>query len=186
MIIHAGDISNRGTENEIKDFLNWYKNLDFKYKIFVAGNHDFYLQEVYDFELKDMIPAGVTYLNDSGVSIEGLNVWGSPIQPFFFGMAFNKNRGEEIKRHWDLIPSNTDILITHGPPLGILDLTRSGDNVGCEDLLSAVERIKPQMHVFGHIHEDYGVKEINGVEYINAAVLNLKYELINAPIERIV
>jgi len=183
MIIHAGDVTNLGSEAEAKEFLNWFKALDFTYKIFVAGNHDFYFQNLYDFELNDLIPEGVTYLNDSGINIEGLNIWGSPIQPFFFNMAFNKKRGMEIKEHWDLIPEGTDILITHGPPFNILDKTIHGMHVGCQDLLDALQLKKPKIHVFGHIHEEYGVKETHSIKFINASVLNVKYKMVNAPIE---
>ena len=89
----------------------------------------------------------------------------------------------EIKKHWDLIPTDTDILITHGPPYDIFDLTIHSKNAGCEDLLEKVQAIKPNIHVFGHIHEDYGVKDVDGITFINASVLDHQYNVVNLPIE---
>lgn len=183
MIIHAGDVSKMGGEEEIIEFINWFKDLDFKHKIFIAGNHDFYLEKIDDKTLKELIPENIIYLNDSGITIDHINIWGSPIQPWFFDWAFNRKRGEDIKKHWDLIPSNTDILITHGPPMSILDKTNRDQHVGCEELLEAVQLIQAKIHVFGHIHEDYGIKHHAGTQFINASVLNVKYQLVNDPIE---
>ncbi len=183
MIIHAGDVSSRGSEFEIKTFLNWFSSLDFKYKIFIAGNHDFYFENKTKRSIKEIIPENVIYLNDSSINIEGLNIWGSPIQPEFFNWAFNRQRGEEILLHWNLIPNNIDILITHGPPLGILDRTiRDGISVGCEDLLNIIKAKKPKYHIFGHIHEAYGIVVKPETTFINASVLNERYLLVNKPI----
>jgi len=182
MIIHAGDVSSKGTKAQVEDFLNWFKNLSFKYKIFIDGNHDFFFEEAIALELKNILPDKVIYLNDSGVEIEGKKIWGSPIQPWFHDWAFNRQRGQEIKKHWNLIPIDTDILITHGPPLDILDSTIYGSNVGCQDLLDKVKHVKPDIHVFGHIHEAYGTKELNGTNFINASVLDVKYNQTNDPI----
>lgn len=183
MIIHAGDISKRGHLSEVLDFLAWYESLDFKYKIFIAGNHDFFFEESMTEEIERIIPNGIIYLNDTGIDIEGISIWGSPVSPRFFDWAFNRDRGAHIKSHWDLIPNKTDILITHGPPLNILDRTIRGDLVGCEDLTNAVKRINPRVHVFGHIHEAYGVIEQAKTKFINASVLDVKYKLVNPPVE---
>ncbi len=183
MLIHSGDVSKTGSENEVKEFLNWFSNLNFEYKIFIAGNHDFYFEKEEDSLIQKLIPKDIHYLNDSGIQINGINIWGSPIQPWFFDWAFNRKRGEVIRRHWDMIPNGTDILITHGPPLGILDETIGGKNVGCKDLLEVVQKIKPKIHSFGHIHESYGILDLDGVKYINASVLNIKYQLVNRPVE---
>lgn len=182
MLIHAGDISSRGKEHEIDDFLDWFSNQPHKYKIFIAGNHDFFFEKMNAKYIETKIPKNIIYLNDSGIEIENFKIWGSPIQPEFYDWAFNRNRGSAIKKHWDLIPLNTDLLITHGPPLNILDKTISGDFVGCEDLLTAVNRIKPKIHVFGHIHEDYGVLKTNNTTFINASVLDVRYRNANNPI----
>ena len=189
ILIHAGDVSSMGKESEIKDFLNWFSKTDFTYKIMIAGNHDFYFEKIGDNAkvLEELIPANVIYLNDSGVEIENLGqktlrIWGSPIQPWFFNWAFNRNRGEDIKRHWDKIPKNTDMLITHGPAYGILDKTTRNESVGCEDLLEKVKEAKPKFHICGHIHEAYGYIKQSGTEFINASVLDENYNLRNKPI----
>ena len=172
MLIHAGDITSTGDKEDLVKFNNWLGNLPHKYKIVIAGNHDFYC-ESHPEETKEILSNAI-YLNGSGVSIEGFNIWGSPISPTFHHWAFMKNRGEEIRRYWQIIPENTDILITHCPPFGILDKTDSGKKEGCEDLLAIVqEKIKPRLHIFGHIHEAYGQVQIFDTQYINASVVGL-------------
>ena len=121
-------------------------------------------------------------MNDSGVTIHGINIWGSPITPWFYDWAFNRERGVEINKHWKLIPKNTDILITHGPPSGILDLVNADRTVGCEDLLKRINSIKPKVHVFGHIHEAYGSEVSGYTKFINSSILDEHYEIKNNPI----
>lgn len=180
-IIHAGDVTKKGTENQVKDFLFWFEKLDFEHKIFIAGNHDFYFEKAPKETIDSLIPQGVTYLNDSGCTINGVNFWGSPVTPWFLDWAFNRTRGEEIKNHWDLIPSNTNVLITHGPVAGILDKTIRGESVGCVDLLDKVVEISPRYYIGGHIHEAYGEEIVGKTHYMNASVLNLRYKLVNQP-----
>ncbi|MBS1636912.1 MAG: metallophosphatase domain-containing protein [Bacteroidetes bacterium] len=182
VIIHAGDVSRRGEENEVIDFLNWFSTLDYQHKIFIAGNHDFYFERTSGEEIKKIIPNNVTYLCDSGTTIENVKIWGSPVTPWFFDWAFNRRRGEPIARHWDLIPSDTDILITHGPAFCKLDKTKDGKNVGCKDLLDKVRELKPKFHVCGHIHEAYGQLSHSMTRFINASVLDENYVLKNAPL----
>ena len=181
MILHAGDLSGRGRDWEIRDFLNWFSNLPHKHKVFIGGNHDFLLED-HPEDFKEMIPANVTYLEDSFTVIEGIKIWGSPITPWFFDWAFNRRRGPEIKKHWDKIPEDTDILITHGPPARIRDKTNKGDFAGCEDLMLRIQEVKPKVHLFGHIHEAYGQQTTDGTQFVNASVLNLEYRMVNNPI----
>jgi Icc-related predicted phosphoesterase len=182
MLINAGDVCNRGMEFEVLAFLNWFKNQNYKHKIFIAGNHDWFFEQETNEYIQKIIPKGVIYLNDSGVCIDGINIWGSPIQPTIFDWAFNRNRGAAIDQHWQLIPKNTNILITHGPPFGILDQTIRGEAVGCEMLLKKVSEIKPKLHVFGHIHEGYGLIDKENTTFINASVLDIRYNLRNEPV----
>jgi Icc-related predicted phosphoesterase len=182
LLIHAGDIGSRGTQAETEDFIAWFNQLDIRYKVFIAGNHDFYMEKTSSSLIRSHLNNNTFYLNDDGVVIEGIRIWGSPIQPWFFDWAFNRQRGEEIKVHWDLIPTDTDILITHGPPYGILDKTKHGEHVGCEELLKSVDQIQPKIHVFGHIHEGYGIQKNSFTSFINASVLDVNYRLVNAPI----
>lgn len=185
MIIHAGDISGRGTLEEINNFLSWFQNLPYKHKIFIAGNHDFGFEEIrhsnqHEFAIR--IPDNVIYLQDDVVEIEGLKIYGSPWQPRFYDWAFNVDRGESIAKKWELIPDGLDILITHGPVFGILDDTYSGMRVGCEELYKKVVKCKPRIHVCGHIHWAYGMKDFNDTTYINASSLGENYRYENKPI----
>jgi len=179
VLIHAGDFTGRGTRAECVSFLKWFAKQNFKYKILIAGNHDFFFEKNEKEEIQEILPKNIHYLNNSSITIEGVNFYGSPITPFFHNWAFNRERGKEIKQYWDEISDNTDVLITHGPPFGILDKTVRGEKVGCEELLLAVKRIKPKFHIFGHIHEDYGIVEKNETTFINASLLNERYYYVN-------
>jgi len=184
ILIHCGDFTRRGSVEDVNSFTNFIRVQKFKYKIVIAGNHDFSFEDHRSDEVEKVFKKnGIIYLNDSGFEIEGLKFWGSPVQPEFYDWAFNRKRGEEIRRHWELIPGDTDILITHGPPFSIMDRCAHGERVGCEDLLEVVKKLKPKVHAFGHIHEDYGLKEIDGTYFINACNLDEEYKFKNLPIE---
>ena len=183
MIIHSGDVSNRGRIDEINQFTEWFSNLPYKYKIFIAGNHDFGFEEIrHSNEIGISIPHGIIYLQDEMVEIEGVKIYGSPWQPRFYDWAFNVDRGAAIAQKWDLIPEDVDVLITHGPPFGILDDTIQGQRVGCEDLYMKVTKVKPKYHIFGHIHYGYGTRIMEDTTYINASSLGERYEYRNKPI----
>lgn len=186
MIIHSGDMSGRGWKNEVIPFLNWYNELPFKHKILIAGNHDFFFEQFPEKEINETLAnyPNIIYLNDSGVEIDGVKIWGSPVQPWFYNWAFNR-KGDEIQPHWDKIPLDTNVLITHGPIEGYLDLTLGGDVTGCPRLLNKVKELSNlKLHVCGHIHEAYGTYQFaDGVTFINASVLNARYEMQNKPIE---
>jgi len=182
ILLHAGDISYKGRREELIDFLDWFKSQKFSYKIFIAGNHDFFLEQAKQTEIEKLIPDGVTYLNDSGITIKGINIWGSPVTPWFHNWAFNRYRGNAINKHWELIPKDTHILMTHGPVYGFLDQVINEQHVGCQDLLRHVLTIKPKVHLFGHIHESYGSIRRSGIHFINASLANEHYELTNPPV----
>jgi Icc-related predicted phosphoesterase len=93
--------------------------------------------------------------------------WGSPWQPEYLGWAFNLPRGEALAAKWALIPDGTDVLITHGPPRGIGDWLGQDGRGGCADLLTAVRRVRPLLHLFGHIHQDGGFWQADGVSFAN-------------------
>jgi Icc-related predicted phosphoesterase len=198
VIIHAGDATSRGATDEVEKFLDWYASLPHKHKIFVSGNHDWLFERNNVLARQMCSDRGIIYLEDSGVEIEGVKFWGSPIQPWFYSWAFNRRRTLEeatrynepwIKNHWDLIPEGTNVLITHGPPHGILDElvyadgTPKGEFVGCEELLKAVKRIKPDVHIFGHIHCGYGILHQDGTSFYNAAICDEVYMASNEPHE---
>lgn len=180
ILIHAGDFSSYGKLNEITSFNEWLGSLNHKHKVIIAGNHDLLFED--DPNLATSLITNAIYLQDSSIKIEGLNFWGSPVSPRFYDWAFNKNRGEEIKAYWNLIPKNTDILITHCPPYDILDRTFLEENVGCVDLAKKILEIKPKLSVFGHIHQSYGKIEKNGITYVNASMLNEAYKPVNKAI----
>lgn len=92
------------------------------------------------------------------------------------------NRGNQIKQKWDLIPNGIDILITHGPPYGHGDKTIKNENCGCVDLMNAIKRVQPRVHIFGHIHEGYGVTKEGNTIFINASSLNVNYKMHNKPV----
>ncbi|MDF1816105.1 MAG: hypothetical protein P1V20_28145, partial [Verrucomicrobiales bacterium] len=108
-------------------------------------------------------------------------IWGSPWQPEFHDWSFNLPRGSALAEKWALIPEDTDILITHSPPRGILDLCSHGGREGCDDLLKRVVELRPALHLFGHIHEAHGKEFHNETNYINASICNLGYRPVNSP-----
>jgi Icc-related predicted phosphoesterase len=181
VLIIAGDICGYGTLDELKVFDDFLSGLPHPHKLLVAGNHDWPFARVDPSEAKLLVKNAI-YLMDSGIEIEGIKFWGSPWQPEFYNWAFNLPRGPELARTWAKIPDDTDVLITHGPPYGVLDEIYNGKRVGCQDLQDALERVKPKVHVFGHIHEGYGVLERNGTTYVNASLCNQYYRMVNSPI----
>jgi Icc-related predicted phosphoesterase len=190
ILVHAGDLTGRGYITEIENFMKWYDNINnYDTKVFIAGNHDFGFQDDNQ-KLRGLLTGYKTidYLEDELMMVgedyeDMIKIWGTPWQPEFHNWAFNLPRGEKLKEKWDMIPLNTDILITHGPPLGKLDYVRyTNENVGCEELMKRVEEVKPKIHVFGHIHEGYGYVFDGNTHFINAAVLNGRYEFRNKPI----
>lgn len=212
LLIHTGDFSGVGNKGEVLAFIDWCQNIVDRYThgiVFIAGNHDksfdprfrnyfeqvertgdvsnkkpIWLQQILsDLELSDY---GITYLENSSVEIEGIKIWGSPITPWFHGdrWGFNKYRGPEIKAVWDEIPQDADIVLTHGPVAYKLDyVPYSMEYVGCEDLKTAVHRVKPLIHVSGHIHEGYGYDYDVDTHYFNASICDQWYDPKNKPWE---
>jgi Icc-related predicted phosphoesterase len=174
VLIHAGDVTEYGTKEEVEEFLYWFSRQPFIYKIFIAGNHDLFLEECSPTKRKKIIPSEIIYLQNSGIEINNIKIWGSPVTPYFLGMAFNARQGKEIKKVWNKIPDDADILITHGPPKGILD-----NGVGDEELRDRVNKIQPSIHCFGHSHGLNGLETINNSTFINTSIVNsldpLKY-----------
>ena len=182
MIIHCGDFTSMGREHEIRDFMKWYSLLPYTYKLIIAGNHD-WLFQTNRLMAMEKVPKNVTYLEDSGVEIEGIKFWGSPVQPPFNNWAFNRPESK-LAEHWKAIPDNTDVLITHGPPHTIFDWSIY-DNIhtGSPSLyFEVVNRIKPLVHAMGHIHGGYGIKVIENTTFINASNLDEDYMCVNLPV----
>jgi Icc-related predicted phosphoesterase len=190
VLVHAGDATLGGTAEEVTAFARWFRALPHPHKVFVAGNHDRLFEDA-PLEAGGLLGDGIVYLRDSGTTIGGQHFWGSPWQPWFLDYAFNLRRGEPLRAKWSLIPGDTDVLITHGPPRGIRDRVGSpaarllgrmlgqGPHVGCNDLRAAVARLRPRLHVFGHIHEGYGRETADGTLFVNAANVDAGYHPVN-------
>lgn len=178
VLIHAGDGLSSGRYSELQIFQDWFLAFPHKHKIFVPGNHDWCFQTMFTAAAMGF----PIVLCDSGIEIEGLKFWGSPWQPEFYNWAFNLPRGQALKAKWDLIPNDTDVLITHGPPHGILDRTDRGEHVGCEDLTEALVRVRPKLHVFGHIHHGAGQFDSGSTIFVNASICDERYNPVNPPI----
>jgi Icc-related predicted phosphoesterase len=166
VLIYAGDFGLR-TEHDLDEFNRWLGELPHAHKVVVAGNCDPFCEQSPD-EVRRLLTEG-HYLQDSAVELAGLKFWGSPWQPTFHNMAFNLPRGEPLAARWAQIPDDTDILVTHGPPHGILDRTSRGQQVGDRELLDRVTQVRPVCHIFGHVHESSGVLDRQGTRFINAA-----------------
>jgi len=181
IVICSGDISNVGEISDIQRFLDWYQKLPHTYKILTPGNHD------WGFEKNELLCSdmckerGIIYLNDSGYKINGIKIWGTASQKPFCNWAFNHSDSKRLYIY-DMIPSDTNILITHGPPYGILDDLHR-ENLGDRILLNKINTLKElKAMVFGHIHNGRGTKRIGDILYINASCCNEEYEPINDPI----
>lgn len=182
VVIHCGDCTSMGHEHEIKKFLKWFSGLDqYEHKILIAGNHD-WLFERNTSLAKSLVPENVIYLEDSGVEIDGYYFYGTPVQKIFNDWAFNRPESK-MKQHFEMIPEKTDILITHNPPYMIGDYVPwSYKHEGSPSLyMEVVKRIRPLIHVFGHIHEGRGIKVIDDITFINATNLDGNYLPVHIP-----
>lgn len=201
ILIHAGDFTNVGELKDVVSFFEWLRKQPAKQIVFIAGNHDISLDydmgDQYDnvtrqlfwnkhyniMDLIDDLPDNIHYLNQETVIINDLNIYGSPYTPTFGrGWAFNVDRGIPLRRVWEDIPHNTDILVTHGPPYGMMDKVdtkfwmNSDENVGDKDLLAAIkERPNIKLVVCGHIHDNNGYRSIGNTVITNACLLNNQY-----------
>ena len=156
VLVHAGDFTRRGSRAETLEFLDWLAAQPATHKLLVAGNHDWAAETHAAWFAEQAGARNISVLSDSEITIDGVRFWGSPVTPRFRDMAFNRDRGEAIRSHWRKIPDGVDVLVTHGPPRGIGDRMFLGAHVGCEDLREELSRVRPRLHVFGHIHEAFG------------------------------
>lgn len=205
VLIHAGDFTKICRRKEVKNFNDFLGTLPHRHKIVIAGNHELTFDQqlmternshvfmsfasafegLKTNEWKDIrtLLTNCTYLEDSEIQVMGFRIYGSPWQPVFCDWGFNLPRGQPLLDKWNRIPEGTDILITHGPPLGHGDLASNGCRAGCVELLSTVQRrVRPKYHVFGHIHEGYGVTTDGQTMFVNAAICDVHYRPCNPPI----
>lgn len=160
VVVHCGDFTENGTEEEVLDFLNWFAGLPYPHKLFVTGNHDLCL---WDAEGIEDLPDGMHFLQDRGCVIDGVR---------FFGLAYNHPES--------LIPDGVDVLLTHEPPAMLLDKS-AGTHWGNAPLRRRVLEVKPRYHLFGHAHEAWGVMKMEDVVFSNGALADNSNRLRRRP-----
>lgn len=196
LLIVAGDLTKNDTKKQIFEYIKWLCNQDYEKKIHIGGNHDNSLvpQSTDSYGAKGN-SYNIDYLRDTDTEFKGLKIWGSPWTKTFKGInpkccAFTIGTDEELNEKWKLIPDDIDILITHCPPYTVLDEVRAdhyttpSEHVGSQSLLDHVtNRIKPKVHVFGHIHERGGRKiDTDTTKFVNASIVNEHYKHVNKPV----
>ena len=208
LLIIAGDCTTNDKLYAWNEFFNWLDAQKYTRKILVAGNHDNFCEQwaTSDDSIHDVFLGrpSVTYLCDSGTEFDGYKIWGSPWTSAFkginpkcmaFTMPFGCDTEEHLHEQWKLIPTDTDILITHSPPFGILDGIPIEDgsffHAGSISLEHELEtRLRPKFHIFGHIHEQGGKHETIGIAdpdrfratvHVNASYVNERYKPVNKP-----
>jgi predicted phosphohydrolase len=172
ILIHAGAFTMFSKNMKtVVDFNDWLGELPHRHKIVVPGNHEFFLEA--DPSSRFMLDNAVVLINE-GTEIEGLRIWGSPVTPLYGG-AFGLSSATDRQRLYAQIPLDIDVLVSHGPPFSILDTAPiSGLHEGCRELLDAVMRVRPKLHVFGHIHTAYGIFQTEHTTFVNASRLGLQ------------
>ncbi|MFT3883800.1 MAG: metallophosphoesterase [Gemmatales bacterium] len=176
LLLLAGDLCPDGSELKQALWLDtafrrWLRDVPAKEIVGVAGNHDFVFQN-----RPDLVPAlPWHYLQDSGIELFGLHIWGTPWQPVFYDWAFNLDE-EQLKQKWQMIPKGTDILLLHGPPQGFGDRNSHDEHTGSPSLTKRIQELQPQLALCGHIHEARGEYRIGQTLVANVSQLNLQYQ----------
>ncbi|MDC3332835.1 metallophosphatase domain-containing protein [bacterium] len=184
VLIHAGDFTEDGTVSEITQFLKWFGNQSHRHKILIAGNHElclddrlyterwnrFHKKKENKNEVTLMIDSRFHYLENSSIDIDGIKFYGSPYSADM-GWVFQYDGIDQAETIWKLIPDDTDVLITHTPTHGQLDVWH-GRAVGCKVLSTHIERVKPRYHICGHIHDSHGISKTRDTTHINASIVN--------------
>lgn len=195
LLILGGDYTRADTLGQYLAFREWLRAQEYKKKIMIGGNHDMAIFDGRFYFNDDWL--GATWLNDSGCEYEGLKFWGSPWTSWFEGInplctAWTLGSEKELAEKWALIPDETDILITHSPPYGIMDEVAQSDgswkNVGSKSLTARIHAIpvlqhtKPFIHIFGHVHEGHGYTSHKMMQFINASIMDINYVPSNKPV----
>jgi Icc-related predicted phosphoesterase len=185
ILVHAGDFTMVGRPDKIEEFGYWLRDSPFSTIVIIAGNHDILFQKKPEKAKKLLLKHDkIHYLEDTAFRTDGISFYGTPWQPEFgYGWAFTLKEEEELVKKWQNIPADTQILITHGPPAGILDFTVDRKHAGSASLLAEIsQRIKPRLHIFGHIHEGHGICRVTETIFVNASVCNPNYLPIYSPL----
>jgi Icc-related predicted phosphoesterase len=181
LLIHAGDFTRRGLSNEAETFADWMSSRPHKHKVVIAGNHDLCAESHGLLTAEIFKSRGIHYLRDSSVTLDGTVIYGSPWQPFFNGWAFNVEKEEDLYTKFREAPTNTDILITHGPPWGVLDRNKAGLPCGSTALRDRILEINPILFVCGHIHESRGVSVLGETRCVNASCVDTHLRILRSP-----
>lgn len=185
ILIHAGDVGE--SKSDTRNFLHWLDSQDYDFKVFIAGNHDRYIEDRFDDFMSYVNHyKSLVYLQDDFVIINGIKIYGAPWSRNLPRWAFQL-LDEHAEAKWNQIPADTDILVTHGPAYGHGDLLmypRMGEDpkCGCKALGSRIWELSIGWHIFGHIHEDYGVTDDVFTQFINASSVDINYQVVNEPI----
>lgn len=179
ILIHAGDLTGLDKSlNSIREFDEWLGELPHSHKIVVPGNHDFAFEEN---PFPQSLFRNATVLINQEIRILGLKIWGSPVTPLYGG-AFGLSSAADRRKLYANVPAGLDVLVTHGPPYGILDYAPNGIHLGCRELLKTVERTNPRVHIFGHIHGAHSVCTGPPTTFVNAALVGVNDLVTHAPI----
>ncbi|CAK9077151.1 unnamed protein product [Durusdinium trenchii] len=197
VLLHAGDFTDSGELEQVESFNQWLERYPAEVKVVIAGNHDvtfdedyylargarrFHKGKPYDCSKARGLLKSCTYLEDSSIEVRGYKIFGSPWQPDFFDWAFNRPRGHELRKKWEAIPEDTDILLVHGPPAGHVDMTSHEGHAGCEELLAAVQARAIAAVVAGHLHTGYGTSADEVTLFVNASTCTSDYNPTRPPI----
>ena len=182
VLIHCGDMFNLFSpgDDDVERMDEWFGKQDFELILCTGGNHDCALEDrltITSNPFKNAI-----YLQDQSYVHRGVIFYGSPWIPELYGHAFYQD-DDQLEKIWSEIPADTDVLITHTPPAGILDVSSRGLELGCVHLARELKRISPTLHCFGHVHASAGVHVSDGINFINASSVNSQFELIRPPYE---
>ncbi|MBE0437124.1 MAG: metallophosphoesterase [Methylomicrobium sp.] len=184
VLVHSGDFTFNGSQKEVIHFFDWFSRQPFEHKILVPGNHDYFVEKMfYDPELKKYFwPKSFHLLVSEGIEIDGVKFWGSPVTPWFFDGAFNRKK-DKIAGEWAKIPTDTQVLITHGPRYGVLDRARGLSSEGCFALQVFVQDTLPnlRLHLHGHIHDEHGQHRAGKLLTLNSAIMDEDYCPNNLP-----
>jgi len=179
ILLFAGD-AELDSFNALQDFNNWLGTLNFKHIVVIGGNHDMVLAN-YVMEEKEMFFSNAIYLENTSVQIEGIKIFGSPYSLRFFSWAFMKSE-KQLEQMWELIPKNTDIVLTHSPCRNILDVTTTTDeNCGSFSLRNKIKELQTKIHICGHLHSSHGKYTDYKTDYYNVSMLNDYYQYIFEP-----
>jgi Icc-related predicted phosphoesterase len=182
VLIHCGDSGNGFTRHtdDVKRLHDWFGRQEFERILCIGGNHDFEMEE----RRRATTPVlqNAEYLEDRPFHYRGVHFYGAPWTPELQGWAFYLPP-DEMRAKWELVPTQTDVLITHTPPLGILDQNRTGRSCGCPDLANRMLELRPRIHCFGHIHASAGTLEQSGTTYVNASMVKSQYQIARRPFQ---